>query len=87
MSTELQTALQDYRHGFHDSEEHYVFKSGKGLTREIVEQISAMKDEPQWMRTFRLKAHEIFLSKPMPWWGDTERLAEINFDDIHYFVR
>ncbi len=91
MATELKTApgelIEDYRHGFHDSEENYVFKSGKGLTREIVERISSMKDEPAWMRAFRLKALDIFLSKPMPTWGDTALLNEINFDDIHYFVK
>jgi len=77
----------DYRHGFHDSEEKYVFKSGRGLTREIVERISAMKNEPEWMRNFRLKAYEIFESKPMPTWGDTALLNEIDFTNIHYFVR
>ena len=42
--------IEDYRHGFHDPE-NYVFKSDKGLTREIVERISSMKEEPAWMRT------------------------------------
>ena len=79
--------IEEYRHGFHDSEENYAFKSGKGLTREIVERISAMKSEPEWMTTFRLRAFEIFESKPMPPWGDTARLNEIDFADIHYFVR
>src|SRR5579862_1003829 len=78
--------IEEYRHGFHDPE-NYVFKSAKGLTPEIVERISAMKEEPAWMREFRLKAYELFLSKPMPTWGDTERLNEIDFADIHYFVR
>jgi Fe-S cluster assembly protein SufB len=78
---------QDYRHGFHDSEDAYAFKSAKGLTREIVERISSMKSEPEWMRTFRLKALDLFRSKPMPDWADTDLLAEIDFDNIHYFVR
>ena len=82
-----QSLVEEYRHGFHDSEESYFFKSDKGLTREMVERISAMKDEPAWMRDFRLKAYETFLSKPMPAWGDTEKLNEINFDDIRYFVK
>jgi Fe-S cluster assembly protein SufB len=81
-----QALVEEYRHGFHDPE-NYVFKSGKGLTREIVARISEMKDEPEWMRAFRLKAYELFASKPMPTWGDTEALGEIDFDDIHYFVR
>ncbi|NNM93554.1 MAG: Fe-S cluster assembly protein SufB, partial [Candidatus Eremiobacteraeota bacterium] len=93
MATELkpenspQGLLEEYRHGFHDSEDKYVFKSGKGLTREIVERISAMKDEPAWMREFRLRAFEVFESKPMPTWGDTALLSEIDFANIHYFVR
>ena len=79
--------IEDYRHGFHDSEEAYVFKSAKGLTTEIVERISSMKDEPPWMLDFRLKSLEIFRSKPMPAWGDTALLNEIDFDNIHYFVK
>jgi len=77
---------EEYRHGFHDPE-HYLFKSPKGLTREIVERISAMKEEPEWMRDFRLRAYEIFLAKPMPTWGDTALLSEIDFADIHYYVK
>jgi Fe-S cluster assembly protein SufB len=93
MATELKTAgspeslIEDYRHGFHDTEEHYKFKSAKGLTPEIVERISSMKGEPQWMLDFRLKAYDIFRSKPMPTWGDTALLSEIDFDNIHYYVK
>ena len=46
-----------------------------------------MKDEPVWMREFRLKAYEIFLRKPMPTRGDTALLNEIDFSNIHYFVK
>lgn len=63
----------------------YAFKSKKGLSRDIVEMISRLKAEPQWMRERRLKALEIFLSKPMPTWGAD--LSKINFDDIYYYVR
>jgi Fe-S cluster assembly protein SufB len=88
MATQLKTGpiVEDYRHGFHDPE-NYVFKSEKGLTREIVARISEMKNEPDWMRDFRLKAFEIFSSKPMPTWGDTALLSEIDFSNIHYFVK
>ena len=82
-----ESLVEDYRHGFHDSEEGYAFKSAKGLTREIVERISSMKSEPAWMLAFRLKAYETFRSKPMPDWGDTALLNEIDFDDIRYFVK
>src|SRR5215210_4341056 len=58
----------------------------KGLTRELVEKISEFKNEPQWMRDFRLKALDHFLARPMPTWGSPV-LAEVDFDEIHYFVR
>jgi Fe-S cluster assembly protein SufB len=80
----MQPGATDYRYGFHDVED-YKFKSGKGLTREMVAQISEMKNEPQWMRDFRLKAYEIFMRKPMPTWGAD--LSGIDFDNIHYYVK
>ena len=57
--------IGDYKYGFSDPE-NYVFKSRKGLDREVVQQISAMKGEPQWMLDFRLKALEHFQKRPMP---------------------
>jgi Fe-S cluster assembly protein SufB len=80
----MQPGATDYRYGFHDVED-YKFKSGKGLTREMVAQISEMKNEPAWMRDFRLKAFEVFIRKPMPKWGAD--LSEIDFDNIHYYVK
>ena len=72
---------KDYsRYGFHDKEE-YVFKSQKGLSKEIVEQISKIKNEPEWMLKFRLKSLEEFYRRPMPQWG--ANLNIINFDDIY----
>src|ERR671923_1603406 len=78
---------RDYteRYGFHDAE-NYLYKAPKGLNREIVEKISEFKDEPGWMREFRLKALEHFLARPMPTWG-SPHLAEVDFENIHYFVR
>ena len=73
------------KYGFHDPEAEYAFKSQKGLNAGIVRQISKMKNEPAWMTDYRLKAYEIFLSKPMPDWGAD--LSGIDFDDIYYFVR
>ncbi|MEZ5100361.1 MAG: Fe-S cluster assembly protein SufB [Thermoleophilia bacterium] len=72
------------KYGFHDPE-NYVFKSGRGLTPEVVAEISDMKDEPDWMRAYRLKALEYFRSRPMPEWGAD--LSEIDFDSIHYFIK
>lgn len=89
--TEDEKRLQDVRAGYDETygfhyPENYTFKSRKGLDAEVVAQISAMKQEPAWMTQRRLEAYEIFMSKPMPDWG-APSLAEINFDDIHYFVR
>ncbi len=77
----------DYKEkfGFNDPETGYVYKAPKGLTRQLVEDISEYKDEPQWMRDFRLKALDHFLERPIPQWG--ANLNQIDFDDIHYFVR
>src|SRR3978361_488156 len=72
--------------GFHDPETGYAYKAPKGLTRELVEQISEFKSEPQWMLDFRLKALDHFLSRPQPTWG-SPMLADVDYDDIHYFVR
>ena len=61
--------IGDYKYGFHDRDDNYVFKSQRGLSREVVENISRMKGEPQWMLDFRLKALEHYLARPMPTWG------------------
>src|ERR671934_1887545 len=71
--------------GFHDPETGYAYKAPKGLSEQVVRDISAYKEEPQWMREFRLKALEHFLARPTPTWG--ANLGTIDWDDIHYFVR
>ncbi len=73
------------RFGFHDPETGYAYKSPKGLSREIVQSISEYKEEPEWMREFRLKALEHFMERPTPTWGGN--IAQIDWDNIHYFVR
>jgi len=74
----------DYQYGFHDTED-YVYKSKRGLSREIVEEISERKGEPDWMRQFRLKSLAIFQRKPLPTWGGD--LSEIDFDNIYYYIK
>ncbi|MBX9878519.1 MAG: Fe-S cluster assembly protein SufB [Candidatus Obscuribacterales bacterium] len=76
----------DQKYGFHDKID-YAFKSGRGLTKEIVESISKMKNEPEWMLEFRLKALDIFNKKPMPTWGNCGMLNEIDFENIFYYVK
>ncbi|MCW2744187.1 MAG: iron-sulfur cluster assembly protein SufB [Mycobacterium sp.] len=57
----------------------------RGLSADVVADISALKSEPQWMLDFRLKALDLFEKKPMPRWGAD--LSGIDFDNIKYFVR
>lgn len=62
------------KYGFRDPEE-YFHKAQKGLNHEVVEMISRMKEEPEWMRKFRHEALDTFLSKPMPTWGDRKSVV------------
>jgi Fe-S cluster assembly protein SufB len=73
-----------YKWGFHD-ENAALYKAGKGLTADILHTMSDMKNEPQWMREFRLKSLEIFEKKAMPNWGGD--MSGIDFDNIHYYVK
>src|SRR5213595_1853556 len=80
----LQELTKGYRFGWKDPS-HSVFTPKKGLSEKVVEEISSMKSEPDWMRKFRLKALKHFRARPMPWWGAD--LSDIDFDDIYYFIR
>lgn len=76
--------VDQYKYGFHvDSKA--IFKAKRGLNREVVTEISRMKNEPDWMLKFRLDALEIFYSKPMPTWGGD--LSGIDFDNIYYYLK
>lgn len=76
--------VDEYKYGFHDKDVS-VFRTERGLTRKVVEEISRMKNEPEWMLEERLKALDIFYSKPMPQWGGD--LSELDFDEITYYVK
>src|SRR5207253_1683459 len=77
----------DYKYGFSNSDEaeNYFFKSGRGLSHELVDAISAHKNEPDWMRKFRHKSLDYFLARPLPTWGGN--VAEIDFDNIFYYIK
>lgn len=77
--------IEEYKYGFHDRDIS-IFRTERGLTRAIVEEISHMKEEPQWMLDYRLKALEQFYKKPMPQWGGGD-LSELDFDEITYYVK
>ena len=77
--------IGDYKYGFHDRDDNYVFKSQRGLSKEVVENISRMKGEPAWMLDFRLKALEHYLARPMPNWGPD--ISNLDLDNIFYYVK
>ena len=89
--TEAESALKEVRasydeaYGFHDDDVKYAYVSEKGLDEEKVRQISAMKNEPEWMTEIRVKAYHEFLNRPTPQWGGN--LSEINYDNIYYYMR
>jgi len=76
----------DYsKYDFKDSTEMYVHLSKKGLTKDTVREISQLKDEPEWMLDFRLRAYDVFMKKPMPQWGGD--LNKIDFQNIYYYAK
>jgi len=84
MSTE--NLDMDYsKYDFKDSTEMYVHLSKKGLTKDTVREISQMKEEPEWMLNFRLRAYDVFMKKPMPQWGGD--LNKIDFQNIYYYAK
>jgi Fe-S cluster assembly protein SufB len=82
-STSEFTPLDYTRYDFKDPET-YKFRTLRGLSRSIVEQISKLKNEPEWMLEYRLRAYEHFLERPMPDWGPS--LDDIDFDAYTYYA-
>ncbi|MDE1549500.1 Fe-S cluster assembly protein SufB [Jeotgalibaca caeni] len=74
--------VDDYKFGFHDEAE-IIYSTGKGLSEDIVREISAKKNEPQWMLDYRLKSLETFYKKGLPNWGPD--LSDLDFNDITYY--
>ena len=86
MTQDAQEAVGDYRYGFHDPESATI-RFDKGLSEQVVRDISELKDEPQWMTDIRVKAYKHFVEREMPTWGNCNSLEGINFDNITYFLR
>ena len=82
--TDIDLALSKHRLGWSDEEDH-VFKPKKGINEALVNEMSWMKGEPDWMRDFRLKSYERFGRKPMPWRGGD--MSGIDFDNIFYYIK
>lgn len=79
----INTAYSE-KYGFHDPEQ-WVHKTGKGLSKEVVLEISHIKKEPSWMRDLRLKAFSFFENKSLPTWGPD--LSGIDFNAITYYYK
>ena len=81
------TKLEELNRNIYDikNKDDYDFKIQKGLTREIVEEISKQKNDPDWMREIRLKALETYNKLELPTWGPD--LSELNMDEIATYVR
>ncbi|WP_149453397.1 Fe-S cluster assembly protein SufB [Pasteuria penetrans] len=89
----LEELNETYKYGFRDRDVS-VYRSGKGLTPEIVASISEMKNEPDWMLQFRLRSLEQFRKMPLPtsknsrWFSLLPgKLEELNFEDIIYYMK
>ena len=81
-NSEILASQDEYRYGFHDDIQ-AVIDTGKGLNEQVVRQISAYKNEPEWMCEYRVKAYHTFEKMPMPEWGPD--LSEIDFQDFTYY--
>src|SRR5207302_1597083 len=87
MTTTTQDQLEGlgtYKYGWADTDVAGA-SARRGLSEEVVRDISAKKNEPEWMLKLRLKGLKLFAKKPMPTWG--ANLSDIDFDNIKYFVR
>ncbi len=85
MTDVVSPILLDYSKYDFKEDTKYVYVAEKGLTRSVVEEISRIKGEPEWMRKFRLHSLEVFNSKPLPTWGPD--LSGIDFNSLRYYLK
>ena len=83
----MKTKLEEINRNIYDikNKDEYDFKIKKGLTPEIIKEISKQKNDPEWMKEFRLKALEVYQKLELPIWGPD--LSELNMDEIATYVR
>ena len=86
MSEDARSAVGDYKAGWHDPE-NATIRFDFGLSEQVVRDISALKNEPEWMTEIRVKAFHHFMERPMPTWGNMHMLEEIDFDKVCYYLR
>lgn len=81
---EIIASIGSYEYGWHDTDTAGA-AAQRGLSEDVVRNISHLKNEPEWMLKRRLRALSLFEKKPLPTWGAD--LSGIDFDNIKYFVR
>jgi Fe-S cluster assembly protein SufB len=81
---EVRQLKEGYKYGWSDAT-NYVEAPKRGLSHEVIDQISDRKGEPDWMRAFRHRSLDYFLRRPMPKWGAD--LSGIDFDNIYYYIK
>ena len=84
--SEAREAVGEYKAGWHDPENSTI-RFDFGLSEEVVRQISELKEEPEWMTEIRVKSFKHFSERPMPTWGNTSMLEEIDFENICYYLK
>ncbi len=79
--------VKDVNRNIYDikNKDEYEFKIKKGLTKEIVEEISKKKNDPDWMKEFRLKSLEVYNKLELPTWGPD--ISELDMNDIATYVK
>jgi len=85
--SESKKQIEDISRNIYDikNKDEYSYKSQKGITKEIIEEISKLKNDAPWMKEFRLKALETYNKLQLPTWGP--KLDELNMDEIATYVR
>ena len=85
--TKMKTYVEEINRNIYDikNKDEYDFKIKKGLTPEIIQEISNQKNDPDWMREFRQKALEVYHKLELPTWGPD--LSELNMDEIATYVK
>ncbi len=84
MTDNINIPKDEYKYGFADKDVS-IYRTKKGISKEIVEEISKIKGEPDWMREFRVKSYEAFADKKMPEWGAD--LSGIDFGEYTYYIK
>ena len=83
-NNKIDKIVGDYKYGF-KTETKDVFNTGKGLSLEVVKAISSYKKEPDWMRDYRIKAYNKFISMPQPNFGPN--LDFLDFNEYTYYIK